>query len=99
MALGRLPELPYADVFLVVDNYLAVKQDYEDLADVLTDIAHRGLAYGVHLVLTAPRWHDLRPALQTSIGGGSSCGSATRSTRSSTAGWPGTSAPASPAAA
>jgi DNA segregation ATPase FtsK/SpoIIIE, S-DNA-T family len=66
---GALPELPDADVFLVVDNYLAVKQDYEDLADVLTDIAHRGLAYGVHLVLTAPRWHDLRPALQTSIGG------------------------------
>jgi len=66
---GDLPELPYADVFLVVDNYLAVKQDYEDLADVLTDIAHRGLAYGVHLVLTAPRWHDLRPALQTSVGG------------------------------
>jgi S-DNA-T family DNA segregation ATPase FtsK/SpoIIIE len=66
---GALPELAYADVFLVVDNYLAVKQDYEDLADVLTDIAHRGLAYGVHLVLTAPRWHDLRPALQTSIGG------------------------------
>jgi DNA segregation ATPase FtsK/SpoIIIE, S-DNA-T family len=66
---GALPELPYADVFLVVDNYLAVKQDYEDLADVLTDIAHRGLAYGVHLVVSAPRWHDLRPALQTSIGG------------------------------
>jgi S-DNA-T family DNA segregation ATPase FtsK/SpoIIIE len=66
---GALPELPYADVFLVVDNYLAIKQDYEDLADVLTDIAHRGLAYGVHLVVTAPRWHDLRPALQTSIGG------------------------------
>jgi S-DNA-T family DNA segregation ATPase FtsK/SpoIIIE len=66
---GALPELPYADVFLVVDNYLAVKQDYEDLADVLTDIAHRGLAYGVHLVVTASRWHDLRPALQTSVGG------------------------------
>jgi DNA segregation ATPase FtsK/SpoIIIE, S-DNA-T family len=66
---GALPELPYADVVLVVDNYLALKQDYEDLADLLTDIAHRGLAYGVHLVVTAPRWHDLRPALQTSIGG------------------------------
>jgi len=66
---GALPELPYADVFLVVDNYLAVKQDYEDLADVLTDIAHRGLAYGVHLVVTASRWHDLRPVLQTSVGG------------------------------
>lgn len=66
---GALPDLPYADVLLVVDNYLAVKQDYEELADVLTDIAHRGLAYGVHLVVTAARWHDLRPALQTSIGG------------------------------
>ena len=65
---GALPDLPYADVFLVVDNYLAVKQDYEDLADVLTDIAHRGLAYGVHLVVTAGRWLDIRPAFLDTIG-------------------------------
>ncbi len=66
---GSLPELPFADVFLVVDNYPALRSDHEDAADLLTDIATRGLAYGVHLVLTAPRWHDLRPALQTAIGG------------------------------
>jgi S-DNA-T family DNA segregation ATPase FtsK/SpoIIIE len=66
---GELSELPCADVFLVVDNYMTIKSDYEDLGDVLADIAARGLAYGVHLILTAPRWHDLRSNLQTAIGG------------------------------
>lgn len=35
----------------------------------IVSLATRGLAYGLHVVLTAPRWHDLRPALQTSITG------------------------------
>ncbi|MFI0352913.1 type VII secretion protein EccCa [Actinomadura sp. 9N407] len=66
---GELPELEVADVFLVIDNYMTIKSDYEDLGDVLADIAARGLAYGVHLILTAPRWHDLRTNLQPAIGG------------------------------
>jgi S-DNA-T family DNA segregation ATPase FtsK/SpoIIIE len=65
----ELPGLVAGDVVLVIDNYPALKADYEDLADLLADLAGRGLAYGVHLVLTAPRWNDLRPALQTAIGG------------------------------
>ena len=36
---------------------------------MLVEIAGRGLALGVHLVLTAPRLHDLRPALQTAVTG------------------------------
>src|SRR5262249_38954409 len=39
-----------ADVFLVIDNWAAVRQDFEDLEPELLDIAARGPGLGVHLV-------------------------------------------------
>ncbi|MBM0233991.1 type VII secretion protein EccCa [Micromonospora sp. STR1_7] len=65
---GRLPELPAADVVLVIDNYPVLKSEFEDLADLVQDIGARGLGYAVHLVLTAGRWSDLRMQLQAVIG-------------------------------
>ncbi|MFY1583659.1 type VII secretion protein EccCa [Micromonospora sp. WMMD734] len=65
---GRLPELPAADVVLVIDNYPVLKTEFEDLADLVQDIGARGLGYAVHLVLTAGRWADLRMQLQAVIG-------------------------------
>lgn len=50
----------YGDVFLVVDGWLTVRNDFDDLEAVLADIATRGLAYGVHLLLSCARWFDLR---------------------------------------
>ncbi|GAB3294799.1 type VII secretion protein EccC [Epidermidibacterium keratini] len=55
------------DVFLVIDGISALRADFEDLEDQLTRIAARGLAYGVHLVVTAHRWMELRPALRELI--------------------------------
>ncbi len=65
---GRLPQLAVADIVLVIDNYPVLKSDYEDLLDVVQDIGSRGPGYGVHLVLTAGRWADLRMQLQAVIG-------------------------------
>jgi S-DNA-T family DNA segregation ATPase FtsK/SpoIIIE len=65
---GRVPELAAADVVLVIDNYPVLKTDFEDLTDVIQDIAARGLGYGVHLVMTSGRWADLRMQLQAVIG-------------------------------
>ncbi|HWB35706.1 MAG TPA: type VII secretion protein EccCb, partial [Rugosimonospora sp.] len=68
-AAGRLPAgLRVADVFLVVDNWGAVRTELDDIEPVVTDIAARGLGVGVHLVLTASRWLEIRPALRDSIG-------------------------------
>lgn len=52
------------DVFLVVDGMSVLRADFDELDERLTRIAARGLAYGVHLVVTAHRWLDLRPALR-----------------------------------
>ncbi|MDQ2846673.1 MAG: type VII secretion protein EccCa [Actinomycetota bacterium] len=65
---GRLPELAVADVFLVIDNWPVLKNDFEDLADVVQELAARGAGYGIHLILATGRWSDVRMQLQSSIG-------------------------------
>jgi len=68
-AVGDGADGSLADVFLVIDNWPAVRLIAEDLEVTLLDIATRGLGYGIHLVLTASRWLDVRNALRDSIGG------------------------------
>ena len=65
---GRLAELAVGDIFLVIDNFPALRSDFEDLTDVLQELAIRGPGYGIHLILTAGRWSDLRMQLQATIG-------------------------------
>ena len=65
----RQTEERLADVVLVVDNWPAVKQEFEELEPQLQEIAARGLGYGIHLVLSANRWIDVRSSLREAIGG------------------------------
>ena len=66
-ARGELDEeLP--DVFLVVDNWAALKRDFEDLDQEVEQLANGGLNYGVHLLLSANRWAEMRPHLRDNIG-------------------------------
>lgn len=65
---GLLANLPSADVVLAVDGWSTLRKDYEDLADHITEIAQRGLAYGIHVVLVTGRWADFRLPLQAVIG-------------------------------
>jgi S-DNA-T family DNA segregation ATPase FtsK/SpoIIIE len=55
-------------VLLVVDGYLTMRTDFEDLEAQLLPLAGRGLSYGVHLVVSATRWSELRPALKDLLG-------------------------------
>ncbi|WP_069814853.1 type VII secretion protein EccCa [Streptomyces sp. TP-A0874] len=66
-AAGRLPGEEWGDVFLVIDGWGAFKQDYELMEGVIADIAARGLGYGVHVVLTASRYMEVRAALKDQI--------------------------------
>ncbi len=58
----------YGDVFLIIDGWTTIRSEYDDLEPVITDIATRGLSYGVHVVITAGRWTDIRPALRDLLG-------------------------------
>lgn len=58
----------FGDVFLMVDGWAAVRQEDDDLESAITRLAAEGLSLGVHVVLAASRWADLRPALRDQIG-------------------------------
>ncbi|MFU8873877.1 type VII secretion protein EccCa [Micromonospora sp. SL4-19] len=59
---------PFGDVFLVIDGWNTLRSDYEDLEPLVTELATRGLAYGVHVVASALRWSDFRPAIRDLFG-------------------------------
>ncbi|MBO4204996.1 type VII secretion protein EccCa [Micromonospora echinofusca] len=59
---------PFGDVFLVVDGWSTVRGEYDDLEPAITDLATRGLSYGVHVVASATRWMDFRPAIRDLFG-------------------------------
>lgn len=66
---GGAADEQLADVFLVIDNWPALRRTFEDLEDMVLDVAARGLGYGIHVVVTVNRWLDLRSNLRDSLGG------------------------------
>ncbi len=58
-AAGEFPGEEHGDVFLVVDGWATVRQDYQDDIATFNELATRGLSYGVHLVTTSARWAEL----------------------------------------
>jgi DNA segregation ATPase FtsK/SpoIIIE, S-DNA-T family len=69
LAAGTVPRDGFGDVFLVVDGWGTIRSDYEALDQQITQIAARGLGFGVHVVLSIQRWMELRPALRDLISG------------------------------
>jgi ESX secretion system protein EccC len=59
----------HGEVFLVIDNWGALVRELPELEPDLTDLAARGLHHGVHLILTANRWAEVRPGLRENLGG------------------------------
>jgi S-DNA-T family DNA segregation ATPase FtsK/SpoIIIE len=66
-AQGAVPDDGFGDVFLIVDGMLTLRQDFEALEVEITSLAARGLAFGIHVVVAASRWAELRPALRDLI--------------------------------
>jgi len=57
-----------AEVFLVVDGWAPVRQEFDGLEESITMLAAQGLAVGVHVVVAASRWTEIRPALKDLLG-------------------------------
>jgi DNA segregation ATPase FtsK/SpoIIIE, S-DNA-T family len=58
----------WPDVFLVVDNVGQLRQSAPDLEPELTELATAGLPFGLHVLLSANRWLDVRPQLLDALG-------------------------------
>ncbi|GEL16250.1 type VII secretion protein EccC [Pseudonocardia asaccharolytica] len=67
-ARGEFAGEPATDLLLVLDGYLTLRAEFEDLEARLLPLATQGLGYGVHLALSASRWTELRPALKDLLG-------------------------------
>ncbi|KAA9161312.1 type VII secretion protein EccCa [Amycolatopsis acidicola] len=57
---GKFADQPYGDVFLVIDGWQTLRNDFPELEEIIGDITARGLSYGVHVVAAATRSFDLR---------------------------------------
>lgn len=58
----------YGDIFLIVDGWGTVRADFEAAEAQILAIAARGLTFGVHVVITAARWMEIRANLKDLIG-------------------------------
>ncbi|WP_420709669.1 MULTISPECIES: type VII secretion protein EccCa [unclassified Streptomyces] len=66
-AAGELPDDPHGDVFLVIDGWNTLRQEFMDLVQPLTLISQRGLNYGVHLLVGTTRWGEITGALRDQL--------------------------------
>ncbi len=67
---GGLREDPFGDVFLVIDGWQSFRQEFElsDLEMRVVNLATQGLSYGVHVLIGATRWAEIRPAMKDLLG-------------------------------
>ena len=64
----RVTDDPYGDIFLVVDGWYTLHQEFENLEPNIQELASRGLSYGIHLIVGASRWSEIRPWLRDLLG-------------------------------
>ncbi|MCO8304496.1 type VII secretion protein EccCa [Streptomyces sp. RKCA744] len=67
-AQGRLPGLSSTDIVLLIDGFGALRDEFADLEDAVTDLLKRGSGYGIHVVAGMLRWNDVRIATQSMFG-------------------------------
>ncbi|GGC64920.1 type VII secretion protein EccCa [Hoyosella rhizosphaerae] len=58
----------FGDVFLIVDGWATVRQEFEELESSIAALASQGLSFGVHVLVTATRWSDLRIGIKDQLG-------------------------------
>ncbi|MEV0148071.1 MULTISPECIES: type VII secretion protein EccCa [unclassified Nonomuraea] len=68
MADGTIQGDGWGDVFLVIDGWLTIRQEFEGLESVITDLAARGLGYGIHVVASTNKWSEFRASIRDLFG-------------------------------
>ncbi len=67
-ASGEISGDGFGDIFLVIDGWLTLRQEYEQLELDITALAARGLGYGIHVVAATNKWSEFRPAIRDLLG-------------------------------
>ncbi|MER7011260.1 type VII secretion protein EccCb [Saccharopolyspora sp. NPDC000359] len=61
---GEFSDDAYGDVFLVIDGWRAFREEFEALESDVLNLVANGLAFGIHVFVTAARWAEIRPAVR-----------------------------------
>ncbi|APU17614.1 MULTISPECIES: type VII secretion protein EccCa [Actinoalloteichus] len=61
---GEAADDPFGDVFFIIDGWLNFKTEFDALEKQVQTLAAQGLSYGVHIIVAANRWAEVRPALK-----------------------------------
>ncbi|RFD27195.1 type VII secretion protein EccCb1 [Mycobacterium uberis] len=59
---------PFGDVFLIIDGWSAFTSEFSDLEATIQDLAAQGLSFGVHTIITTPRWTELKSRVRDYLG-------------------------------
>ena len=59
---------PCGDLFVLIDGWANLRRDFEDLDLEIEELLASGLTYGVHVVISAGRWGELRPSVSDALG-------------------------------
>lgn len=65
---GQIEGDGWGDIFLVVDGWLTIRQEFDQLEPIITDLAARGLGYGIHVVAATNKWSEFRPGIRDLFG-------------------------------
>ena len=57
----------FSEIVMLIDGWSAARTEIADLDDTIGQIATQGLAVGVHVVVAASRWMDVRPVVRDSL--------------------------------
>ncbi|WP_242423557.1 type VII secretion protein EccCb, partial [Frankia sp. EI5c] len=68
VAAGRVPTEEFGELFLVVDGWSTLRQEFEQAEEQVRELAGGGLNYGVHLMLSAGRWSEVHHTMRDRIG-------------------------------
>jgi S-DNA-T family DNA segregation ATPase FtsK/SpoIIIE len=65
---GAVPGDGFGDVFLVIDNWLLLRQEFDTVEATITDLAARGLGFGIHVVTSTNKWSEFRMNIRDLFG-------------------------------
>ena len=61
-------EAPCGHLVLIVDGWAALRRDFQDLDYAIEELLGAGLTYGLHIVVSASRWAEMRPSVSDHLG-------------------------------
>ncbi|MCP2248861.1 type VII secretion protein EccC [Lentzea aerocolonigenes] len=65
---GEIKDDDFGDAFLIVDGWMNFRQEFEMVEPQVQALAAQGLSYGVHVIVAANRWAEIRPAMKDLLG-------------------------------